>query len=153
MRNVPFVDMVVDGRDLEPGSIDGLEQIYAHELGHLMMAALAGPAPRKASSAMHFMTVRTDPWYALTEGFGEHFQPIALDHYGHEVPATRRNPPPSELELFWRPRFASEQINGCWICPASLRFIWWHGRGEQRSGRAAARACSCLRDAARGAAG
>jgi len=132
MRNVPFVDMVVDGRDLEPGSIDGLEQIYAHELGHLMMAALAGPAPRRASSAMHFMTVRTDPWYAFTEGFGEHFQPMALDHYRDAVPAARRNPPASELERFWQPRFATEQTEGCWICPANLRFVWWHGRGEQR---------------------
>ncbi len=132
MRNVPFVDMVVDEHDLEPGAIDGLEQIYAHELGHLMMAALAGPAPRKASSAMHFMTVRTDPWYAFTEGFGEHFQPVALDHYGDQVPAARRNPPASDLERFWQPRFAREQVEGCWICPANLRFVWWHGGGEQR---------------------
>ena len=132
MRDVPFVDMVVDERDFVPGSIDGLEQIYAHELGHLMMAALAGPAPRKASTAMHFMTVRTDPWYAFTEGFGEHFQPAALDHYGDEVPASRRDAPASELERFWQPRFAREQVEGCWICPANLRLVWWHGRGEQR---------------------
>jgi len=132
MRDVPFVDTVVDGRDLDSGSIDGPEQIYAHELGHLIMAALAGTAPHKASSAMHFMTVRTDPWYAFTEGFGEHFQPMALDHYRGEVPAARRNPPPSDLERFWQPRFAREQVEGCWICPANLRFVWWHGRGEQR---------------------
>ena len=132
MRDVPFVDTVVDGGDLEPGAIDGIEQIYAHELGHLMMAALAGPAPRRASSSMHFMTVRTDPWTAFTEGFGEHFQPVALDHYGDAIPAARRNPPPSGPEALWQPRFAREQVEGCWICPANLRFIWWHGRAEQR---------------------
>jgi hypothetical protein len=132
MRDVPFVDMVVEGRDLDIGAIDGLEAIYAHELGHLVMAALAGPAPRKASSSMHFITVRTDPWYAFTEGFGEHFQPVALDHYAARVPGARRNPPPSARETFWRSRLERELAEGCWICPANLRFLWWHGRAEQR---------------------
>ena len=50
MRDVTFVDMIVDERDLVPGQIDGLQEIYAHELGHLMMAALAGPAPKRAST-------------------------------------------------------------------------------------------------------
>ena len=59
-RGVQFVDMVVDERDLEPGTIDGLEAIYAHELGHLVMTALAGPMPRRASNATHFVTVRTE---------------------------------------------------------------------------------------------
>ena len=132
MRDVPFVDMVVDERDFAPGAVDGLEQIYAHELGHLIMASLAGPAPRKASSAMHFMTVRTDPWYAFTEGFGEHFQPMALDHYGSAASSATRNQAPSDSERFWYSRFAREETEGCWICPANLRLLWWQGRGEQR---------------------
>jgi hypothetical protein len=133
MKGVPFVDTVVRERDLER-SIDGLEAIYAHELGHLIMNALAGMPSRRPSTAMHFVTVRTDAWCALNEGWGEHFQPMALDHYeraGDAIDADR-DPPPSDIERFWYPRFAREQIEGCLICPANLRLIWWHGRTEQR---------------------
>jgi hypothetical protein len=132
MRDVTFVDMVVDDRDLSPGRIDGLQEIYAHELGHLMMAALAGPAPKRASSAMHFVTTRTDAWFAFTEGFGEHFQPLGLDwQRGAAVPAGRGSPVP-EAERTWYGRFQREQVEGCVICPANLRFLRWHGAREQR---------------------
>lgn len=140
MRNAQFVDMVVKDGDLRPGSIDGLVEIYAHELGHLMMASLAGPAPKRASNAMHFMTVRTDAWYAFMEGFGEHFQPMSVDHWERESgragtaqPASPgRNGRVPDEERLWYGRFMREQADGCLICPANLRFLRWHGRGEQR---------------------
>jgi hypothetical protein len=95
------------------------------------MAALAGPAPRKASSAMHFITVRTDAWYAFTEGFGEHFQPMSLDLASGSHAATRPSVPlPSRVQQ-WQQRFAREQERGCYVCPANLRFLHWHGAGEQ----------------------
>jgi hypothetical protein len=132
MRDVPFVDTVVRERDLAPGTIDGMVAIYAHELGHLMMAALAGPAPKRASMAMHFVTTRTDAWYAFTEGFGEHFQPLSLDLAGNAGrPAARETEIP-ELERTWYGRFEREQAEGCVVCPANLRFLYWHGRREQR---------------------
>jgi hypothetical protein len=132
MRDVTFVDMTVDERDLTPGRIDGLQEIYAHELGHLMMAALAGPAPKRASTAMHFVTTRTDSWYAFTEGFGEHFQPVSLDWQRDvAIQATRVQAVP-ESERTWYGRFVREQVEGCVICPANLRFLRWQGAREQR---------------------
>lgn len=130
--DVPFVDMVVGERDLQPGDVDGLEAIYAHELGHLVMTALAGPPPQRASTAIHFVTVKTDAWYAFTEGWGEHFQPMSLDHEPGASWQSRRGQPALAFEQLWYGRFAREQIEGCWICPANLRFIRWHGPAEQR---------------------
>ncbi|HSK10278.1 MAG TPA: helix-hairpin-helix domain-containing protein [Vicinamibacterales bacterium] len=140
VRDAPFVDMVVDERDLAPAAIDGVEAIYAHELGHLVMAALAGPAPRKASSAVHFSTVRTDGWSAFIEGWGEHFQPLSVDHATRAGARAAIDPSTAERERFWYSRFAGEQLNGCWICPANLRFLWWQGPGEQRLRDAGVRA-------------
>ncbi|MCX6546157.1 MAG: helix-hairpin-helix domain-containing protein [Acidobacteria bacterium] len=130
--DVPFVDMVVGERDLQPGNVEGLEAIYAHELGHLVMTALAGPPSQRASSAIHFITVKTDAWYAFTEGWGEHFQPMSLDHYSGAAWQSHRGESASAFEQLWYGRFAREQVDGCWICPANLRFLRWHGPAEQR---------------------
>lgn len=129
-RDVPFVDTVVGERDFLPGSPDGVEAIYAHELGHLIMGALAGPAPRRASNAVHFITVRTDAWTAFVEGYGEHVQPMSLDHDAAALwQASRDAPMPAAIRRDYE-RFAREQVDGCWICPANLAFIRWHGPGE-----------------------
>ncbi len=132
MRDVTFVDMIVDESDLVSGRIDGLQEIYAHELGHLMMAALAGPAPQRASTAMHFVTTRTDAWYAFTEGFGEHFQPVGLDWQRRASGQAALRQEVSEAERKWFGRFEREQVDGCTVCPANLRFLRWHGAREQR---------------------
>jgi len=129
---VQFVDTTVGEGDLVPGNIGGLEAIYAHELGHLVMAALAGAAPQRASSSLHFVTVKTDAWTAFTEGWGEHYQPMSLDQYPGASWQSLRGEPPSAYEQLWYGRFAREESEGCWICPANLRFIRWHGPAEQR---------------------
>jgi len=132
MRDVTFVDTVVDAHDLVPGTIDGVTAIYAHELGHLVMAALAGPMPRRAASGVHFITIRTDAWYAFTEGWGEHFQPMSLDLVHDAALQAARARPATDVEQYWYGRFAHEEADGCIICPANLRFLRWHGPGEQR---------------------
>ncbi len=129
-EGVQFVDTVVGERDLQPGNIGGLEAIYAHELGHLMMASLAGPPTGKATTAVHFVTVKTDGWNAFTEGWGEHFQPMALDHY-RDAPwqAHRADPAPSSERYLVQP-----------VCPGRDRrmldlpgelpvpLVAWHAR-------------------------
>ncbi len=165
MPETPFVDLVVEEGDFDPSDNDGLVAIHAHELGHLIMGALAGPAPRRASTGVHFTTVRTDGWLAFVEGWGEHFQPMAVDHHRKKASGEdhrrdacatdhrrnagatdhrrdacatdhRRNAHGDETsappERVWYDRFAREQIEGCGICPANLRFLRWQGPGEQR---------------------
>lgn len=147
MPGTPFVDLVVEEGDFDPSDNDGLVAIHAHELGHLIMAALAGPAPPRASTGVHFTTVKTDGWLAFVEGWGEHFQPMAVDHHhkgadggnhGRDAcgAGDRRDGcgdrTSARSERAWYDRFAREQIEGCWICPANLRFLRWQGPGEQR---------------------
>ncbi len=129
MRDTPFVDLVVTDGDFDPADHGGLVAIHAHELGHLIMAALAGPAPRRPSSGVHFTTVRTDGWLAFVEGWGEHFQPMAVDHRAKRAATVSPKDPAGRT---WYDRFAREQVEGCWICPANLRFLRWQGPGEQR---------------------
>lgn len=129
MRNTPFVDLVVADGDFNPADHGGLVAIHAHELGHLIMAALAGPPPPRASSGVHFTTVRTDGWLAFVEGWGEHFQPMAVDHRAGGAGTVSPKEPAGRT---WYDRFAREQVEGCWICPANLRFLGWQGPGEQR---------------------
>ena len=97
-----------------------------------MMAALAGPAPKRASSAMHFVTTRTDAWFAFVEGFGEHFQPLGLDWQPDPAVQASRGKGAPETERTWFARFEREQVEGCVVCPANLRFLRWHGAREQR---------------------
>jgi hypothetical protein len=133
LRGTPFVDLVVNEGDFDPTDSDGLVAIHAHELGHLIMASLAGPPPRRASNGVHFTTVRTDGWLAFVEGWGEHFQPMAVDHHrGGRADGAIEPAATPGWERAWYERFAREQVDGCWICPANLRFIRWQGAGERR---------------------
>lgn len=132
MRDVAFVDTMVGDRDLSRTAIDGLEPIYAHELGHLILAELAGFGPRQAATGVHFVTVRSDAWVAFREGWGEHFQPMALDHASGGSERGLGGLEAGDSERLWYARFAREQAEGCVICPANLRFLRWQGPGEER---------------------
>jgi hypothetical protein len=57
----------------------GTDQIFPHELAHVMMRQLAGEPPEGASTQGHAIAVRTDPIVAFDEGFAEHVQVMGLD--------------------------------------------------------------------------
>ncbi len=130
MRGVDFVDMQFNLDDLSGSDFGDFAQIFPHELGHILMRELAGQPERQVSHAVHFVTVRTDPWVAFAEGWGEHFQAAALDH-SPAAQARRAEPLPS-IKASWYARFAREQTNGCYFCPANLSFLFWQGQGEQQ---------------------
>jgi hypothetical protein len=132
MPGVPFVDMPVGETDLDWSRFGGFAEIFPHELAHIMMRELAGDATRKASNAIHFVTVRTDPWMAFTEGWGEHFQPVALDLGPGSAARELRARPPYAADSGWLARFAREQARGSWFRPANLAFLFWQGKGEQQ---------------------
>jgi hypothetical protein len=121
MRGVPFVDIQFDMGALSGRSFGDFEQIFAHELGHVMMQLLAGQPDHKASTAIHYVTVRTDPWYAFSEGWGEHFQPAAMDHLPSVFTQSGRAQPLPSATTGWYARFAHEQTRGCYFCPANRR--------------------------------
>jgi hypothetical protein len=68
------VDLVVDEKSLEDGSF---EEVFPHEMGHVILRELLGEIPSGFSRASHHSMTITDYPTAFDEGFAEHFQPIA----------------------------------------------------------------------------
>ncbi len=66
----------------------GIDQIFPHELLHIIVQQLAGEAEQGGSNQVHAIGVRTDPRQAFLEGFAEHCQVMAIDDPDAE-PATR----------------------------------------------------------------
>jgi hypothetical protein len=61
------------------GRAGAMDQIFPHELLHIIVKALAGEAPEGHASQVHAIAVRTDRVTAFNEGFAEHGQLMAID--------------------------------------------------------------------------
>ena len=72
-----YVDLHVGYR--ATGYLGAMDQIFPHELAHVIVAQLAGPPTPGGSNQMHAIAVRTDRREAFSEGFAEHFQVMAID--------------------------------------------------------------------------
>jgi hypothetical protein len=79
-RFVPagYVDLVI-GKDAHALESGNFEEIFPHELGHLVLRTLTGGLPAGPSRKMHQSMTVTDYPTAFDEGFAEHFQPIVRD--------------------------------------------------------------------------
>ena len=89
-----YVDMVV-GDDCSQGCI---EEIFSHELGHLILQTLAGDFHEGPSRKMHQSMTVTDYPTAFDEGFAEHFQPLARDSHPTKLPS---DTVATDFDLFW----------------------------------------------------
>jgi hypothetical protein len=85
-RTAGYVDL--EGAKRIGGLFGAMDQIFPHELGHVIMVQLAGPPRRGGSNQMHAIGVRTDPNTAFSEGFAEHLQVMAIDD-PEALPETR----------------------------------------------------------------
>jgi hypothetical protein len=131
MREVPYVDMQFSADELSGDDFGDVDQIFPHELGHVLLHELTGWQGQKVSTKIHFSTVRSDPWIALDEGWAEHFQPAAIDHTRSDVMRERRNQVLPSAGDGWYARFAREETAGCLFCPANLSLPLWQGGYEQ----------------------
>jgi hypothetical protein len=61
------------------GWAGAMDQIFPHELLHIIVKTLAGEAPEGHASQVHAIAVRTDRVTAFNEGFAEHGQLMAID--------------------------------------------------------------------------
>jgi len=71
-----YVDLVVRQPSVESGDF---EEIFCHELGHLVLRSLLGDLSHGPSRKMHQSMTVTDYPTAFDEGYAEHFQPLARD--------------------------------------------------------------------------
>jgi hypothetical protein len=70
----PFVALVVDARSIADGSF---EEIFAHELGHVLLRRLIPHLPAGMSRIAHGSLTVTDDPTAFDEGFAIHFQGLS----------------------------------------------------------------------------
>jgi hypothetical protein len=70
----PYVALVVDARSVADGSF---EEIFAHELGHVLLRRLIPRLPAGMSRVPHGSLTVTDDPTAFDEGFAIHFQPLS----------------------------------------------------------------------------
>lgn len=69
-----YVDLVIDKQSLEDGAF---EEIFAHEMGHVLLRRLLPKLPNGLSRQPHSSLALTDYPTAFDEGFAIHFQSIA----------------------------------------------------------------------------
>ena len=94
-----YVDQVVSQQSVESGDF---EEIFCHELGHLILRSLIGDLSHGPSRKMHQSMTVTDYPTAFDEGYAEHFQPLARD--GTNNPALRKiqsGTGTTDLDLLW----------------------------------------------------
>ncbi len=77
----PMVDLVVDADSVADGSF---EEIFAHELGHVMLRRLLPNLPQGHSRTPHHSFSITDQQTAFDEGWATHFQGLARRLTGNE---------------------------------------------------------------------
>ena len=116
------------------GRFGAMDQIFPHELLHVIVRQLAGEPRQSGGNQMHAVGVRSDPVAAFSEGFAEHAQIVAVDDpdatpdtrvlvtdvASRERASAAVNAYARDLERRWWP-----------VQPARLRFLLWFSHSEQ----------------------
>jgi hypothetical protein len=131
-RDAGFVDL--HRSTTRRGRFGSMDQIFPHELAHVIMRQLAGEPPEGGSNQLHAVGVRTDPFQAFSEGFAEHLQVMAVDDPDAD-PATRLlagDDSQRELAIRVAQRYRSElTARFAPAGPARMGFLVWYSGTEQ----------------------
>jgi len=132
--NVGYVDL--HQRQALSGQFGAMDQIFPHELTHVIVRQLAKPPPPGAGGAnqVHAIGVRTDRITAFDEGFAEHVQVLAVDD-PDAMPATHALGGDEAQASFTADRLARYEraLDARWSLapPARLAFMLWFSPAEQ----------------------
>ncbi len=131
-HNAAYVDLWEDSS--LTGRFGSMDQIFPHEMGHVFINQLAGTHDSIESNQVHAIGVRTDPDTAFDEGFGEHFQVMALDDPDID-PATRslRDDTRRRDQAFEKQREYGRELAALWSIAGHRRmtFPLWFSETEQ----------------------
>jgi hypothetical protein len=116
------------------GYFGAIDQIFPHELLHVITRQLAGEPRESGANQVHAIGVRTDPVIAFQEGFAESVQILSLDDPG-ALPETAALASDAslaeragrELQAFGRELTARLPI----VEPSRLRTLLWFSSTEQ----------------------
>jgi hypothetical protein len=119
---------------LPAGRFGAMDQIFPHELLHVIVRQLAGEPRESGANQVHAVGVRTDPVTAFQEGFAEHVQIVCVDDPDAH-PATRALRDDggvrarAELEFDrYRRGVGGRYLFGS---PPEIRFLLWFSSAEQ----------------------
>jgi hypothetical protein len=131
-RDTAFVDLQRD----QPltGRFGAIDQIFPHELAHVLRKQLVGPLTEGNANQVHALGVRTDAETAFDEGFAEHFQVLAVDH-PDAAPDTRALASSREELERVDQRLAGYrrelEARVALATPLRVGFALWYSHGEQ----------------------
>jgi hypothetical protein len=116
------------------GRFGAMDQIFPHELMHIIVRQLAGTPRESGANQVHAVGVRTDPPQAFNEGFAEHVQILSVD----DPDAARETSAlVDDAQTLARARreldaFARElDTRLLLISPSRMRFLLWFSQSEQ----------------------
>ncbi len=116
------------------GRFGAMDQIFPHELLHVIVRQLAGVPRESGGNQMHAIGVRTDPVNAFSEGFAEHVQVMSVDDTDAlpETAALRedgyaRTRAEREFAGYGRELAARFPL----ARPSQMRFLLWFSQSEQ----------------------
>jgi hypothetical protein len=116
------------------GRFGAMDQIFPHELLHVIVRQLAGAPRGSGANQIHALGVRTDPVVAFNEGFAEHAQVLSIDD-SDAVEDTRALPGRADIRRRAERElaaFARDLTTRWWpIEPSRVRFLLWFGQTEQ----------------------
>jgi len=116
------------------GEFGAMDQIFPHELLHVIVRQLAGEPRESGGNQMHAIGVRTDPVNAFNEGFAEHVQILAIDDPDalaatHALAQDDNARARADRAI---DAYAGNLDHGWWpIQPARMRFLLWYNQTEQ----------------------
>ena len=116
------------------GRFGAVDQIFPHELLHVIARQLAGEPRESGANQVHAIGVRTDPVTAFQEGFAEHAQIMSVDdadadprtHALREDGSTRARAE-REFDRYRRTVGRRFRLGG----PSEIRFLLWFSAAEQ----------------------
>lgn len=130
--DVGWVDLHKNSR--LSGHFGALDQIFPHELMHVIVRQLAGELHRSGSNQIHAIGVRTDPVNAFTEGLAEAMQILAVDD-ADAMAATKALPMDARLLARAEHDYAqyARDLSRWWspVQPSRLRYMLWANSAEQ----------------------
>lgn len=131
-RDLSYVDL--HRRSVLAGRAGAIDQIFPHELLHLILRDLAGEPRDGPSSQVHAIGVATDRTTALNEGFAEHAQVMAIDDQdAMTATAAIAHDLQARDAAFVRLAEYRRALTARWsIAPrARMTFPFWFSQGEQ----------------------
>jgi hypothetical protein len=127
-----WVDLHRDSR--LSGAFGAMDQIFPHELLHVIARQLAGEPRGSGGNQMHAIGVRSDPVNAFAEGLAEHAQILAVDDpdAAAQTRALARDEAVRDRADRNVAAYGRDLARDWWpVQPSRMRFLLWFSQAEQ----------------------